>query len=311
MSIAAIILNYRTPAMTLDCLRSLAPEAAALAGLKAVVVDNGSGDGSADEMRGEIERNNWHWATVLALPESLGFSAGNNRGLALAGDAEYVLLLNSDTLLHAGCLAHCRQVMQSQPDIGLMSCTLIGRNGRPQATARRFTPPRRQFIAAFGLPWQMRRLFGWADPELNALAPQPRDVDWVSGAFMFCRGDLLARLKGLDEDFFFYGEDYELCHRVHKAGFRVHYDPRVSITHLGGGSSDESRLAVTQKTRLAWRGRYMIYRKCHGRLAEGFVRSLDLLNYGGRALVHRLLRGRQAERYQHSARVFQLLARRP
>lgn len=311
MSLAIVILNYRTAGMTLDCLASLAPQMAQLPGAKAIVIDNGSGDGSAERLRDAAAARQWDWIQLIALPENVGFSAGNNRGIEAAGEAEFILLLNSDTLVHDGCLAYCLSVMREQVSIGILSCMLVGADGKPQIAARRFSTPPRQFVAATGLPWKYPRLFRWADPEWRVDPhAQPADVDWVCGAFMFCRGDLLRRLGGLDEDFFFYGEDYELCHRVHRAGFRVRYDPTASTTHLGGGSSDASRLAVTEKSRLTWRGRYLVSRKCHGRLATGVLRIIDIANYGIRSLVYRARHGRSGDRYRYSTQVLSLLTGR-
>lgn len=313
MSLAVIIVNFRTPSMTLDCLRSLAPQVASIAGARVILVDNGSGDGSAALFRNEADLHAWDWLEIVALQKNLGFAGGNNRGLALIGDVEHVLLLNSDTLVHDGCLSHCIDVMRSEPVIGAMSCLLLNRDGSPQVTARRFSPPRRQFACAMGLPWRLPRWFAWADPQDGwDRRTTRRDVDWIGGAFMMCRADMLRQLNGFDEDFFFYGEDYELCHRIQRAGYRVHYDPRASITHLGGGSSDASRLPSPEKMRLIWRGRYLAFRKCHGRVATAVLRGLDLVNYAIAAATERVRGKRAADGADgaRAAKVFSTLAGR-
>ncbi len=293
--LAIVIVNYRTAAMTLDCIRSLAPQVEELGDVRVVVVDNGSADGSAQFIQEEAHRECWNWITVVSLPMNVGFAAGNNRGLEQIGSCEYVLLLNSDTLVHDGCLLHCMMAMRANPKIGAMSCLLLNTDGSPQVTARRFSPPARQIVCALGLPWRLPRLFGWADPQdAWDRTTTRRDVDWIGGAFMFCRADLLHELKGFDEDFFFYGEDYHLCHRIHRAGYRIVYDPSVSITHLGGGSSNVRLLARPEKSRHEWRGRYLIYRKCYGRIAEWCLRVLDTVNYTIVAMCD-AVRGRRSQ----------------
>ncbi len=302
MLLAVIIINFRTPSVTLDCLRSLAPELEAIGGARAILVDNGSGDGSVRLIQEEQTRRRWRWLEVVQLEKNLGFAAGNNQGMARASDAEFVLFLNSDTVVHRGCLSHGVAVMRSEPMIGAMSGLLLNTDGTAQVTARRFSPPARQFPCALGLPWRFPRWFAWADPwEDWDRRTTRRDVDWIGGAFMLCRGELLRRLGGFDEDFFFYGEDYELCHRIHRAGYRIHYDPRAVVTHLGGGSSDDDRLPTPQRLRHMWNGRYLAFAKCHGRLAMMALRAVDLLNYIASAAASRLRGGAGGERSRHRA----------
>ena len=104
-----VIVNYRTAELTLDCLRSLAAEAAALPGLRAVVVDNASGDDSVDRLAAAVSE--YRWATFLPLAENRGFSAGNNAAirpaLAAADPPDYVLLLNPDTVVRPGPSPNC------------------------------------------------------------------------------------------------------------------------------------------------------------------------------------------------------------
>src|SRR5260221_7774153 len=83
-----------------------------------------------------------------------------------------------------------------------------------------------------------------------------------------------AKSGPLDERFFFYGEDVEFCHRVWRTGFRCHYDPKPTIMHLGGASSDPSRMAAASRNIHVWRGRGLVQRLCYGRLAGDFLRGV-------------------------------------
>jgi N-acetylglucosaminyl-diphospho-decaprenol L-rhamnosyltransferase len=283
-TLRVIIVNFRTPQMTIDCLRSLAGEVGTLPGpLKVTVVENGSGDDSAGRIEQAIRENGWSsWAEILPLDRNWGFAGGNNRGIAHAGpQAKYYLLLNSDTLVNPGVLAYCCNVMDCEPQIGIMSCMLRNRDGTWQNVARRFPTPISQIATTFGLPWSMPRLFRWADvasdrPELENVK---HDTDWVGGAFMLIRGEALRQLGGLDESFFFLGEDIEICYRYHKAGWRVHYDPAVRITHFGGQSSGENTLPSRQKMLHNLAARYKVQRRCYGRLASATLRFMDIIAY--------------------------------
>ena len=296
MPLLILILNYRTPRLTIDCLRSLADKLDEVSGgTRALVVDNGSADGSASLIAEAVAQNDWaDWCELLPLPDNLGFAAGNNRGLdklkTTYADCDWVLLLNSDTIVHPGALRLSHQVMQSDPRIGMMSCMLLNADGSPQNVTRKFPSPLRHVIAAFGLPWIFPRAFGWANvyDVPDHLLRAKRDCDWLGGAYMFIRRSALEQVGGLDEDFFFYGEDIEFCHRFHRHGWRIHYDPAATVTHIGGSSSDPSRVAKKQKDVLMWHARYEVQRKCYGRLAARALRAADITVLGLRKLKMRL-----------------------
>jgi GT2 family glycosyltransferase len=248
---------------------------------------------------------------MVQLPRNGGFAYGNNRGIELCRGSRYVLLLNSDTIAHPGVLRYCFDLMEKSPQVGILSCLLRNADGSMQNAARRFPSPWRLAVSALGLPWSLPGLFAGGnteDPGWDRTTDH-RPVDWVGGAFMFIRGSAIERAGMLDEDFFFYGEDIEFCHRVHRAGFEIYYDPGASITHLGGGSSDPQRLAARMRSVMRWKARYLVQRKCYGPLAPAFVRSFDLLGSGLRWL--RLwARGRRGTiEYTTQRDVFQLLLR--
>jgi GT2 family glycosyltransferase len=281
--LAIIVVNFRTPDLTIDCLRSIAPEITTPSYIRVFVVDNGSGDNSAHKIMGAIEREGWgSWCLLELSDRNRGFSGGNNYGIAAAnrrGGAKYYLLLNSDTLVRPHCFAHCVMIMDADPAIGALSCRVLNADGSVQNVCRKFPTPLKCLIGALSLPRRFPRWFSWADCDdpnwdRNAVA---RDVEWLGGAFMVLRGDWLARHNGLNEHFFFYGEDVELCHRIWRSGLRCHYDPRSTVVHLGGSSSDPSRMATDTRSYHQWRGRYLIQATCYGRVAKLLVQSVDVL----------------------------------
>jgi len=308
-----IIVNFRTPDLTIACLESLEPEVASVPGVRAIVVENGSGDDSADRIAAAVAAHGWGgWVTVLPFESNAGFAGGNNRGINAAGSARYTLLLNSDTLVHPGCLRHCISVMDDQPRIGAMSCKLLNRDGTVQKGAWRFPTPLRVMICTTGLPWRCRALFGWASTEYHGWDRdrEDRDVDWVGGAFLLIREEVLDKVGGLDERFFFYGEDVEFCHRVWRAGYRCHYDPAASITHLGGASSDPTRMVSRVREAHFLQGQYLIQRRCYGAAAASLVRFCQVIGIGVRLVIMRLKGRQRDEKYIQMRVLLDLLTRR-
>ncbi len=275
--LAIVILNYRTPDLVTQCLESLVMEREGVR-FVVIVVDNNSGDGSVDRIEEDIRSNQWEkWVSVIRSDSNRGFAGGNNLGLALVKDSPYVLLLNSDTIVHSGCLARCLSVLKSRSDIGALSCRLLNSDGSIQNAARKFPDPIRTTLCATGLPYRLPKWFGWAitqDPDWDR-ATECRPVDWLGGAFLMVPQAVLQEIGYLDEDFFFYGEDVEFCHRVHRAGYLCWYEATVSTIHLGAGSSDVTRLPPAQRNRHRVVGRYLEQRKLYGRWAELLVRSVD------------------------------------
>jgi hypothetical protein len=293
-----VIVNYRTPDATIECLSSLAPQIDDVPGTHVVVVDNDSGDDSVPRLREALTKNGWEkWLKVAESLKNRGFAGGNNFGMDVLLDhpeAKYVLLLNSDTIVKPNVLRYCNGKMEADPGIGVMSCLLLNKDQSIQVNARRLPTPLRLAAYSFGLPWSLPRLFRWADLDDPGWdrRTETRDVDWVGGAFMFIRRKIIDRAGGLDTRFFFYGEDAEFCRRVWKHHWRVCYDPGVSVIHIGGGSSDPTRVAADERNAMRWEARYLFQRRCYGIVAELFIRAVDIASFGLRYLKLRL-RGRK------------------
>jgi len=313
VDVLVVVLNYRTPGLTIECLRSLTSQAELRA--RVIVVDNASEDGSLAQIEKAVTQNSWGtWATALGSERNGGFAYGNNFGLAKGLECccpRYVLFLNSDTVVQPGCLQACIKRMDADPTVGLFSCKLLNADGSVQNVVRRFPSPLRVLVGTTGLPWLFPKWFGWADT--NDLdwdrATTSRDVDWIGGAFLMVRMDVLDRIGWLDEDFFFYGEDTEFSHRAARAGIRRHYDPVGSVIHLGGASSDPALLPTKARSLHAWRGRYLVQRKCYGRLAEWLVRGIDIAGCSVRLVWHKLSPRGKPERLRELSDMLGLLVR--
>lgn len=305
MNLLIIIVNFRTPKLTIDCLRSLAPQVPQVPGTHVAVVENGSGDDSAAQIGQAIAEHGWSaWARLYVSPTNTGFAGGNNWGFAQAeaavGQARQVLLLNSDTIVHENCVRYCYEKMEADATIGALSCHLRNADGSTQIASRKLPTPLRMTMQSLGLPWTLPGVFGWADTEDLTWdrATVCRDVGWIGGAFLLTRADFYRSTGGLDERFFFYGEDIEFCHRVWKAGLRVVHDPTVSITHLGGASS-KPRNEETPMTRInRWRARYLVQRECYGLAAAWWLRSIDIAAHALRRAAMLLTGRRDTQQYQ-------------
>ncbi|MHC5025051.1 MAG: glycosyltransferase family 2 protein [Planctomycetota bacterium] len=300
LRLAVVVVNFRTPDLTIQCLRSVAPEIPALVSCRVMVVDNDSGDDSVARLRAAIDSEGWGtWARVVESDRNRGFAGGNNLGIREAESADFVLLLNSDTIVRPGCLVASVEAMEADPSIGAFSANVLNEDGTIQNVARRFPTPLRLIATTLGLPWRLPGLFRWADmedPGWDRFA-EARDVDWLGGAYLMLRGDVLDRIGGLDESFFFYGEDTALCHSVKRAGYRRRYDPCGEVVHLGGASPDPSADQGQRKNAQAWRSRYLVQRRCYGRLAESAVFACDVAILSVRLVWERLRGGRRSERY--------------
>ncbi len=309
-----VIVNYRTPELTISCVESLRSAALELPGLQAVIVDNGSEDGSMEQLRLALSDPSLSpWTKLVEVGENLGFSGGCNRGWREGPESEFVLLLNSDARLNEGAISYCVAKMRREADIGAMSCRLDNEDGSIQNVTRKFPTPYRLLATSSGLARRFPKLFPGADVEdLDwDRASTARDVDWIGGAFLMLRGDLIARVGLLDEDFFFYGEDIEICHRVWKNGYRCHYDPAVTTMHLGGASPSRKGALNHWRTQQLWGARYLVQRKCHGRLAELAVRLPETLLWMTRAVRRGMQFGRDSHEASHARTVLRTALGRP
>lgn len=195
---------------------------------------------------------------AIPLPENLGFAHGCNVGMS-AGQAPYVLLLNPDARIDAPSLARLVYELETSPRVGAVAPRILGDSGRVDYSLRRFPRLRSTYARALFL----HRLFPralWSDEVIRRAEAyaQPGAHEWVSGACMLLRRELVQELGGLDERFFLYCEDADLCLRIWKAGYEVRYQPEATAVHEGGGSQERSSLldvAVESRIRYAHKHR--------------------------------------------------------
>ena len=262
IEIAIVIVNYRTPGLTLDCLRSLEPEVDSK--IRVVVVDNASGDGSADEIETAIAKLGFAgWVSVLRSPINGGFAAGNNLGIRSI-DASAYLLLNSDTIVQPGAIAGLREAMRTRPDAGIIGPGLLNVQGKHDASVFRAPLPAAEFTRA-ARSGIVERLLPHLTPSYPP-ADQPFEAEWLGFACVLVRTEVIDQVGGLDEGYFMYFEDADYCRAARDAGFRVRHFPQARVVHLRGGSSDVKAQQARRKRppRYYYEARARYFRKHYG-----------------------------------------------
>ncbi len=280
MRLAIIILNYRTPELTIDCLASLEGQLEADQE-QAVVVDNDSGDDSADRIEVAIRQRGWStWARVLRAPHNEGFAAGNNWAIRRT-HAEFYLLLNSDTLVPSGTIRGLLKTAEEHPDAGLLGPSCEEGDGRWSPSCFRDFHPVSELVEA-AATGPVTRLLSHYDVQV-ARMDQPQAVDWIGFACVLIRREVLQQVGMLDEGFFMYFEDADYCRRVRETGWRVMYWPQLRIVHLMGASSQISSrpAALKRRPRYYYAARTRYYWKHYGRMG---LLSANLLWWLGRTI---------------------------
>lgn len=290
MKLLIVIVNYRTAALTVDCLKSLAAERASVETLRTVVVDNASGDDSFAWIRTAVVDNHWSgWVDVVAAPRNGGFAYGNNYAirpaLASADRPEYVLLLNSDTIVRPSAIAKLVEFVDARPDVGIVGSRLEDPDGTPQCSAFRFPSLRSEFAEAVNLG-PVNRLLS-RHIILPGIPGAACAIPWVAGASMLVRREVFDAVGLLDEDYFLYYEEVDFCLRAARAGFSCWYEPASRVVHLVGQSSGVTERNSRPKRRPTYwfdsRRRYFV--KNHGRCYAAAVDAVWSIGYA----VHRVL----------------------
>jgi GT2 family glycosyltransferase len=235
--LSIVIVSWNVREDLRECLQSLLREEGSRlesGEIEIIIVDNASTDGTAEMVNLEFPR-----VKLLVNSQNLGYTKANNIGINHSR-GKYILLLNPDTIVHQGALQALIDCAESHPEAGIIGAKLLNPDGSVQRSARSFPDIgaglfRNTFLGRLfpNNPFVRRYLlvdFGY---------DEVREVDWVSGAAMLVRRDLIERIGGLDERFWAYCEDVDLCWRAWQAGYKVLFCPNAVITHKVGRSSDQ------------------------------------------------------------------------
>lgn len=261
-----VVVTHNNRTQIRNCVQALLD----VEGVQVLVVDNASADGTPAETATLP-------VTAINLPTNDGFARGCNVGWR-SGRSPFVLLLNPDARIDIDSLTRLVGVLERFPKVGAVGPRIVDSEGRLAFSQRSFPRLRSTYAQALLLHRVFPRA-SWTDELVRDAAAYERvgSPDWVSGACVLARRNLLETLAGLDEGFFLYCEDTDLCRRIRNAGYEIRYEPTATCRHEGGASSPRSSLLpVLAKSRI----RYA--RKHHRRP----VAALERIGVGLGAAVH-------------------------
>ncbi|MET4101284.1 N-acetylglucosaminyl-diphospho-decaprenol L-rhamnosyltransferase [Roseovarius sp. MBR-78] len=296
--VLAIVLNWRTPEMSL---RAASAARRAMEGLcgEVVIVDNASGDGSFEAMAAGVA--GWDRVRVVQSGRNGGFGAGMNAGvragLSDGARPDYVYFLNSDAFPEAGAIADLVAHLEAHPRAGLAGSHIEGEDGAAHVSCFRFPSILGEFEGAARIGPVSRLLRRHAVPLPVPEATRP--VDWLSGASLMIRQDVLDAIGGFDEAFFLYFEETDLCLRAARAGWQAHYVASSRVVHIGSVSTGMKSWGRVPDYWFASRRHYYI--KNHGR---GYLAAVTLAHVSAAALgsLWRVIRRKGAARPPHFLR---------
>ncbi len=228
VKLSIIILSWNTKELLKQCLKSLVQSAKFKVQSEIIVVDNGSTDGSPEMVKKEFPQ-----AKLIQNKENLGFAKGNNLGLRQA-QGEYIMLLNSDTIIQDKAIDKLVDFLDSHSEIDIVGPQLLNQDGSLQANCGRFP---NLGVAAVML---FKEHLGGSD-YVRCSPPISRPVDWLMGAAFMARANVFKTVGGLDEKMFMYMEEVEWFFRSRQRGFKAYFLKEAKIIHLGRGSSKSGK----------------------------------------------------------------------
>lgn len=262
--IAISIINFRTAELTLNCVRSVLADIGEL-DAQIVVVDNASGDGSAEEIATWIATQPDGTPVRLVRSDTnSGFSGGHNQGMAAVA-ADYYLILNSDAVLRPGFLARILETARAHPEAGLIAPQIETSDGDIQVNCFRFHSPWSELIRGAGsapITHLFRRHVVALDPPVAQ-----EQIEWASFACILLRGKMVQQIGPMDEGYFLYFEDAEYCLRAHRAGWSIRQETGAVAVHFRGGSGPVKALEKARKRlpRYYYASRTRFLYQAHGR----------------------------------------------
>lgn len=267
MELSVVIVSYNVSSFLDQTLLTLEESAKGIEH-EVFVVDNASTDNSAAMVRQKHPR-----VKLIENRENRGFAKANNQALKLA-QGKYILILNPDTVLRSDTISTMLEFLESHPEAGAAGCKVINPDGSLQLACRRgFPTPGVAFFKMVGLSGLFPKSRTFGAYNLTYLDPESvSEVDAISGSFMMLRKKALDRAGHMDEDFFMYGEDLDLCYRIKKDGWKIYYVPGTEIIHFKGEST--KTVPAIKSIRDFYTAMHIFVEKHHGRGSSFFPRWL-------------------------------------
>ena len=250
VQLSIIIVNWNTKEFLLPCLSSIFEKEQRIS-REVIIVDNGSRDGSVNEVR-----NTFPLVHLIENEKNLGFAKAVNQGLQKAS-GRYALLLNPDTQVKKGAIERLVSFMDAHSDVGVAGAQLLNADGSKQNSIANFPSLGTELLNKSLLRWLFPKKF----PGKERNYSKPIEVDSVIGACMMVRRDTLDQVGLLDEDYFLFLEETDWCYRMKKAGWKIYHVPQAEIYHFQGKSAE----MVKKRARVEfYRSRYQFFKKNRG-----------------------------------------------
>ncbi len=243
MDLSIIIVNYNTFQLTQNAVESVNSSIGGAIEYEIIIIDNASSEDTQRKLAKTF--SSAPHVNLILNRENLGFSKANNIGIRLSS-GDYILLLNSDTLVQDNCIPLCLDYIRHNEQIGALGCKLLLEDGSlDHACKRGFPTPDASlyyFLKLHKLFPKSKRFgkYTLSYQDINEI----NEVDSLTGAFMLLPRSTIDRVGLLDEEFFMYGEDIDWCYRIKKAGYSIIYYPKAATIHLKGQSSKRKKSKI-------------------------------------------------------------------
>jgi GT2 family glycosyltransferase len=238
--VLVVIVHYRTPALVIECLRSLHGEMKTYGNASAVVIDNQSQDGSLQRIGDAIAGEGWSgWARLVEAPLNGGFAYGNNQvigpALAAPDPPDYFWLLNPDTTAYPGAMSELVSFMATRPQVGLAGSAIEEERGVLWPFAFRFPSLLSELDGSLQLGIVTKLLSPWGI--LRPMDGRETCVDWVSGASLMVKREVFEAIGLMDQSYFLYYEETDFILQAKRAGWQCWYVPQSRVFHVAGAST--------------------------------------------------------------------------
>jgi GT2 family glycosyltransferase len=250
--VSIIIVSWNTKEFLLSCMKLVFEKEQGISG-EIIVVDNGSRDGSASEVKRVFPSIH-----LIENEKNLGFAKAVNQGLQKAS-GRYILLLNPDTRVKHGAIKQLLSFMDSHFETGVAGAQLLNSDGSKQNSIANFPSLATELLNKRFLRWLFPKRF----PGKERNYSEPVEVDSVIGACMMVRREALDQVGFLDEDYFLFLEETDWCFRMKRAGWKIYHVPQAEVYHFQGKSAETER----KRARVEYyRSRYHFFKKNKGSL---------------------------------------------
>jgi GT2 family glycosyltransferase len=247
MDLSIIIINYKSPHHVLACVQSIYNETTKYS-FEIIVVDNNSGDDSEEKIRKAFPEIKW-----VQTGYNAGFARANNEGFKIS-QGNYILVLNADTIILEGALDKTIDLLKTKEDAVACGVQLLNPDGTHQISGAYFKKGGLNVLLPLPYLGRFIRFMGYTlktkVPSVTEVKAE-QEVDWIVGAFIMIKKEVLEKSGMFDEDFFMYSEEIEWCSRLRKQG-KLYLFEKPKVVHIGGGTSGDYYNTDNDNSRNLW-----------------------------------------------------------